>query len=371
MPVGETKVTGSIQSFVDHTLGATANPSTGQNTTGIYKNNVLSLKGDGSLTNSMDVRGAFYRSFSNPSSGSVGEPWGNTPRGGIDDNAYKLDVDVTQTAVDSLTFNFQYFNIGAGYFSTAAARRESDVLLTEGSESAWYNWGNPIWAGGATADYTQGAASPKGRPSGTGTQNGLTDNDFMDFNESPAESVIGWKGLTALAKYEASNSPMSLELTRVSYNNNWQNYSATGPLYNVFAASQDRKTNIFVFKVNHNFQAMGGIDANLKLKRVDDKDGVDTSITSDDIGVLDNGLTLSAGNQLASQLYGTVSVGRYLRKNTTGGVEVNNSKSIYGVKFAYNLPGFELGMLTQWIQGYAGATKVQQYRMKTYAQVNF
>jgi len=371
VPVGDTKVTSSIQSFVDHTLAPTANPSTGTNDKGIYKNNVLSFKGDGTLTDSMDVRGAFYRSFSSPTGGSVGEPWGNTPRGGINDNAYKLDVDLTQTPVENLSLNFQYFNIGAGYYSTAAARRESDVLLTEGSEAAWYNWGNTLWAGGAAADYTQGAASPKGRPSGTGTQNGLTDNDFMDFNESPAESVIGWKGLTVLGKYEVSNTPMSLELTRVSYNNNWQNYSATGPLYNVFAAYQDRKTNIVAFKLNHNFQAMGGIDANFKLKRVDDKDGVNTSITTDDITVLDNGLSLSAGNQLFSQLYGTVSFGRYLRKNTTGGVEVNNAKSIYGVKLAYNLPGFEVGMLTQWIQGFAGATKVQQYRMKTFAQVNF
>lgn len=378
VPVSAVKLAASYQSFVDHTLAPTANTYTGTNSQGIYKNAVFALKADGNVADVLDLRGAYYRSTSKPSAGSVGEPWGNTPRGDVTDRAIKVDADWTETPVDGLSFNFQYFDIGAGYFSTAAARRESDVLLTEGSESAWFNWGNPIWSGGATADYTQGAASPKGRPSGTGTQNGLTDNDFMDFNESPAESVIGWKGLTMMGKFDVADTPMSLELTRVSYNNNWQGYAATGPLYNVFPANQDRRTSIVAFKLNHVFSPLGGLDANLKVKRVADKDYVSTAVDTDDRGVLDNGLTLSLGNQLFADLYGTLSYGRYIRDIKVGATEYNNSKSIYGVRFAYNLPGFEFGMLTQWIHGNgnptetaAGQVKIKQYRMKAYAQVNF
>jgi hypothetical protein len=378
VPVGAAKLAASYQSFIDHTLETTTDPFGGVNTKAPYKNNVFALKANGSPTDVLDLRGAYYWSSSDPSFGAIGENWGNTPTGYDSDRAIKLDADWTPP-VTGLGFNFQYFDIGAGYFSMTAARRESDVLLTEGSESAWYKWGNPLWSGGATADYTQGAASPKGGPGvPNGTQNGLTDNDYMDFNESPAESVVGWKGLTVLGKYDTANTPMSLELTRVSYNNNWQNYSATGPLYNVFAAYQDRKTNIVAFKLNHIFSVMGGVDTNFKYKRVDDKDNVDTSISTDDLKVLDSGITLSAGNQLFSQLYGTVSYGRYIRDITAGGVAFNNSKSIYSLKFAYNLPGFEVGMLTQWIQGNGNPTvtvgsqdKIHQYRMKTYAQVNF
>ncbi len=36
-----------------------------------------------------------------------------------------------------LSFNFEYFNIGEAYTSVLAARRESDVLLTEGNDSAF------------------------------------------------------------------------------------------------------------------------------------------------------------------------------------------------------------------------------------------
>lgn len=378
VPVGGAKLVASYQSFIDHTLAPTANTYTGVNTKGIYKNTVYALKADGSPTDSLDLRGAYYKSMSDPSTGSLGEVWGNTPRGSIGDKAVKLDLDWTQTPVEGLGFNFQYFNIGAGYFSATAARRESDVLLTEGSESAWYKWGNPLWSGGAAANYTQGAASPNGLPGvPNGTQNGLTDNAFMDFNESPAESVVGWKGLTMLGKYDAANTPMSLELTRVGYNNNWQNYPTNGPLYNVFPVNQDRSTNIMALNINHIFSVMGGLDTGIKLKRVDDKNKVVTANPTDDRNVLDNGLTISAGNQLFSQLYGTLSYGRYIRDITSAGIQHNNSKSIYSLRFAYNLPGFEVGMLTQWIRGYGdplenGTTlKIQQYRMKAFAQANF
>jgi hypothetical protein len=381
VPVGGVKLTGSYQIFNDHILGATGNTYTGNNTQMIYKNTVAALKADASPLDTLDLRGAVYRSLSEPSKGSVGEVWGNAPTGSIGDNAYKLDADWT-TPVDNLGFNFQYFNIGAGYFSAAAARRESDVLLTEGTESAWYLWGNPLWSGGATADYTQSASSPNGGPGvPNGTQNGITDNAFMDFNESPAQSVIGWKGLTAVGKYEVADSPMSLEATRVGYNNNWMNYPTTGPLYNVFAANQDRNTNILVFKLNHLFNVMGGLDTNFKFKRVDDKDKQYTAsvgATPVDRSVLDNGVTLSVGNQLSNDLYGTISYGRYIRDIKNAGTPFNNSKSIYSLKFAYNLPGFEMGLLTQWIQGHGNPTevvgadtKIMQYRLKAYTQVNF
>ncbi len=383
VPVGPAKVVASYQSFIDHKLSIPpGNAFSSVNTTGIYKNTVFALKADGSVADALELRGALYRSSSVPTAGlSVGEVWGNTPRGSKNDAAIKLDADLAAT--DTLSFNFQYFNIGAGYFSATAARRESDVLLTEGSESAWYNWGNALWSGGATADYTQGAASPNGRPGvPNGTQNGLTDNAFMDFNESPTESVIGWKGLTAVGKLDVADTPMSLEVTRVGYNNNWQNYPTTapaiGPLFNVFPAFQDRNTNIFVFKLNHLFNVMGGLDTNVKFKRVDDKDKVNVTVATDDRAVLDNGVTLSVGNQLTNDLYGTISYGRYLRDITVGANQFNNSKSIYGLKFAYNLPGFEMGLLSQWILGHGNPTevvgadtKIVQYRLKAYTQVNF
>jgi hypothetical protein len=380
--IGGAKLTGSYQSFTDHKLGTTNNPSdpfAGYSSNAIYKNTVVALKAEGSPTDAIDLKGAYYRSNSDTATGTLGENWGNAPKTSISDGAFKLDVGVNQTPVKGLTLNAQLFNIGAGYFSNTAARRETDVLLTEGSESAWYKWGNPIWSGGAVADYTQSASSPNGRPGvPNGTQNGLTDNAFMDFDESPAESVVGWKGSTFLFKYDPSSTPMSLELTHVGYNNNWQSYSATGPLSNVFPLYQDRTTSIAVFKVNHIFPLAGGLDTNFKYKRIGDKDGGNLTIASDDREVTDTGYSFSVGNQLMSQVYGTLSWGNYKRDVVAGVNTFNNHKNILSARLAYNLPGYEVGVLAQKITGTGYPTEtvgteinIDQYRLKAFAQVNF
>ena len=148
---------------------------------------------------------------------------------------------------------------------------------------------------------------------------------------------------------------MSLETTWVGYNTNWQNYGGNANIYDVghgqgtydlYQPNQDRSTDIIVFKLNHNFSAMGGLDTNFKYKRVADKDKKSDATTADDRNVYDNGASISVGNQLFNQLYGTLSYGRYLR-HISSPTEVKDSKSIYSVRFAYNLPGFEVGMLAR------------------------
>ena len=190
-------------------------------------------------------------------------------------------------AVEGFSINYQYFNIGAGYVSVGGARRETDVLLTEGSEAAWYGWGKGNqWLGGRADDMQQAPVIQ-------------VDNGFTDFDEAGAESIIGWKGHTFKFNYETANTPMSLELTRVDYNTNWQNYGGDARIfdvghgqgtYDVYKPNQDRSTNIVVFKLNHIFQVMGGLDTNFKYKGVNDKDGQNAAISTDDLETNRQGL---------------------------------------------------------------------------------
>lgn len=375
----------------------------GQDLEDRFKNTILSLKADSAITEGVDVRGALHHSIFTVNNANIlavippgdfcytiGAGCGSTssaylttgvfgysmtPGADVNGNAFKLDVDWRPAAIDGFALSYQYFNIGAGYVSVGGARRESDVLLTEGSEGAWYQWGRGNqWLGGRANDMQQLPVIQ-------------VDNGFTDFDETGAESVIGWKGHTFKFNYEAADTPMSMELTRVGYNTNWQNYGGEANIYDVghgqgtydvYKPNQDRTTDIVAFKLNHIFPFMGGLDTNLKLKRVADKDKADLTDPTDDRRVFDNGLTLSAGNQLFSHLYGTLSYGRYIRHIAANTIEVKNTKSIYGVRFAYNLPGFEVGILTQWILGSGnpaeapgGQVRIQQYRMKAFAQVNF
>lgn len=372
---GGVKLAASYQMFDDRELkGTDTNAFDGRDTNTFAKNRVFMLKGEGSPVNGIDLRAAFYRSTFNAQLFDQG--WINTPKSSIDDNAYKLDVDFSALPVPGLTLSAQYFNIGAGYTSIAAARRESDVLLTEGSEAAWYNWGNSLWMGGAAKDYTQGAASPKANAWRAGA-NGLTDNDYIDFDEAPAESAVGWKGFTIVANYEIAATPMSLELSRIGYNNNWQSYSATGPLSPFFALNQDRRTNIAVFKASHVFSVAGGIDAGFKWKRVTDTDKATAAVTSDDVEQTDNGYSFTVGNQLHNDLYGSVSWGRYSRDYKVGASSYGTDKDVLSLRASYNLTGFEIGALAQWItgSGFPDITKAkmdfEQYRMKAFVKAIF
>lgn len=372
---GPVKLATSYQFFNDHQLRTDNNNAfDGRSTETFAKQNVFMLKGEFSPANGIDLRGAYYRSsYKAP---LFDQPWVGNPKSGINDDAIKLDADFSRLGVPGLSLNVQYFNIGAGYFSNTAARRESDVLLTEGSEAAWFNWGQSIWLGGGAKDYQQGPATPQNlvnKPSA----NGLIDNNFMDFDEAPVESVVGWKGITLIGGYEIANTPMSLEYTRVDYNNNWQGYSATGPLSNFFALNQDRKTDIMVFKVSHVFPVMGGLDTGFKWKRVADEDSGAAALATDNRETTDNGYSVSVGNQLFSHLYGSVSFGKYNRDIKLGAQAFDNKKDILSLRFTYNLAGFEVGSLAQWISGRGDPTQsgtqidIRQYRLKAFAKVIF
>jgi hypothetical protein len=50
-----------------------------------------------------------------------------------DDDTWKANVSLPDL-IEGLSINAEVFNIGAEYVSMMAARRESDVLLTEGHE---------------------------------------------------------------------------------------------------------------------------------------------------------------------------------------------------------------------------------------------
>jgi hypothetical protein len=386
MPIGPVKLTASYQQFNDHeTDPLDTNPADGSNRKTFSKNRVAALKADFTPVDGIDVRGAYYRS-SYITTGVFDQAFINSPKSSIGDRAFKLDVDFSNLPVPGLSLNAQYFNIGAGYYSNTAARRESDVLLTEGSESAWYNWGNPIagirniWLGGAAKDYQQSPSAPNNDRFDGSAPNGLTDNAFMDFDEAPAESVLGWKGITLVANYEVFKTPMSLEFSTIGYNSDRQAYSPTGPLANYYPLNSDRKTNIIAFKVSHVFPILGGLETSFKAKRVVDKDKGDLSTlvaSNDDRETKDTGYTLAVGNQVFSDLYASLSYGKYKRDVKFGAASFDNSKDIWSLRTSYNLSGLEIGGLAQWIKGTGDPTQAgnqidfKQYRLKAFVKAIF
>ncbi|MBK7516616.1 MAG: hypothetical protein IPI51_13565 [Betaproteobacteria bacterium] len=384
---GPARLSTSYQWFDDHQLKPDSTPNDGRDEEVFAKNKVFMLKGEGSVMDGFDVKGAYY--YSQYDAPLFDQPWINGPKSSVDDHAFKIDVALSSLA-PGLSLNYQYFDIGAGYFSNAASRRETDVLLTEGSESSWYGWGKSstsIWLGGAAKDYQQAPSSAKCNAGGGGVcradsglkegANGLVDNDYMDFDEAPAESVQGWKGHTFLAGYEIAKISLGGEYSRISYNYNWQNYSATGPLSNFFNLNNDRKTDILVLKAGYIVPVAGGIELTAKYKMVDDTNSGQANNATDDRDTKDTGYTFAAGNQLFGDLYGKLAWGKYKRDITKSGSKIENDKSITSLGLAYNLAGFEVGLLTQWVSGDGDPNEtgtkgdIEQYRMKAFVKAIF
>ena len=381
---GPARLSTSYQWFNDRQLTPDTTPNNGQDIETFAKTKVFMLKGEGSVIDGVDLKGAYY--VSDHSAPLFDQPWINSPKSSVRDHAFKLDLSLSQL-LPNLALNYQYFDVGAGYYSNTAARRETDVLLTEGSESAWYGWGQSIWLGGAAKDYQQSASSAKCFASGGGVcqadsglqagANGLVDNGFMDFDEAPSESVQGWKGHTFVASYEVAKISLAGEYSRIGYNYNWQNYSPTGPLSNYFNLNNDRSTDLFIFRAGYVVPVAGGIELSFKYKKVDDSNKGQAGNATDDRDTKDSGYTLSAGNQLFGDLFGKIAYGRYTRDITKSGAKIENDKSITSLGFAYNLAGFEAGLLAQWIKGDGdpGETgtrsDISQYRMKAFLKAIF
>jgi len=373
LPLAGVRLTASLQQTADRErVTADANLFDGQDTFTRFRNQVRSLRAEGSPLDGLDLRGAAY--YSSYYVNETVQTWSNLLGDDYNDTAYLLTADWSRTPLPGFGIMLQYFNIGAGYVSAVGARRESDVLLTEGSESAWFGWGDPKYIGGQAGEMLQVPVT-------------IRDNDFIDFDETGAESAIGWKGVTVLLKYDVANTPMSIEATRIDYNQNWQNWGGEQNVFDVinwagptgpgFKEDTDRTTDIFAFRVSHVFPVAGGLDTGFKWKQVRDEDSADVITVADDRETVDNGFAVSVGKQLFSHLYGSLSYGRYTRDITLGAAKFENEKDIISLRFAYNLTGFELGTLFQWIDGRGDPQQtgtqidVEQYRLKAFAKVIF
>ena len=93
---------------------------------------------------------------------------------------------------DGLNIKLEYFNIDQHFMTIFGARRESDVLWTDG--------------------FVEGGQLP--------TLN--LANEFIDFDDSWYESIVGWHGATAIVGYQNDWLDVNLEGTFITYNTNAQ-----------------------------------------------------------------------------------------------------------------------------------------------------
>jgi hypothetical protein len=261
-----------------------------------FRNGVGGVKAGLRMGEKVDIRGSLYHSYSNSNPELTPKDFGlngYSPvlAGRHEDNSFKLDVTLSDPLDIGLSVNLQGFSIGSDYVAIMAARRESDVLLTEGHDGSF------AFPGPSNASY--GVFSNNATRIGYGGWTGESqqvatinvDNEFTDFDEPFAETAIGWKGFTVNPVYGNGGLDLSGEYSFITYNTNWQAYgdpeeSYTKTLYptaeldsgvghnfrTAFQPFQDKKTHIAVLKARYVLDFGRGIDIFGKAKFIHETD---------------------------------------------------------------------------------------------------
>lgn len=289
---------GGIFSYVhDAELSPTdTNLDDGRDLTPRFRNGVGGVKAGLRMSDKVDIRGSLYHSYSNadpvltPSDFGLN---GYSPviAGRHEDNSFKVDVTLSDPLDIGLSVNLQGFSIGSDYVAIMAARRESDVLLTEGHDPSF------AFPGPSNASYGVFKGNPTRIGYGGWTSEAQqvatinVDNDFTDFDEPFAETAIGWKGVTVNPVYGNGNLDVSGEYSYITYNTNWQAYGDpsrnylktdyptteldTGVGHNfrtAFAPFQDKQTHIAVLNGRYVLDVARGIDIFGKAKFIHETD---------------------------------------------------------------------------------------------------
>jgi hypothetical protein len=191
--------------------------------------------------------------------------------------------------VEDFNLKMEGFYIGEHWTSTFGARREDDVLLTDG-----------LIEGGQLPSLNLA-------------------NEFLDFDDQFVESCIGWQGGTLLVEYILGDLTLKVEGTLIGYNTNAQNrrvYDCANcqgePIYpsfvhsdgytdvdfydyanpksidrgrdprSVFRENQDRYTIIGVLWLSYLWDIGEGLEISAKVKQIMDRDKRDRNRFDDD-----------------------------------------------------------------------------------------
>jgi hypothetical protein len=268
----------------------------GRDLTPRFRNGVGGVKAGLRLSDKVDIRGALYHSYSNADPVLTPKEFGlngYSPviAGRHEDNSLKLDVTLNDPLDIGLSVNLQGFSIGANYVAIMAARRESDVLLTEGHDGSF------AFPGPSNAAYGVFGGNPTriGYGGWTGESQQVAtinvDNEFTDFDEPFAETAIGWKGFTVNPVYGNGGLDLSGEYSYITYNTNWQAYGNPDVSYTktpyptteldsgvghnfrtAFQPFQDKKTHIAVLKARYVLDFGRGVDVFGKAKFIHETD---------------------------------------------------------------------------------------------------
>ncbi len=268
----------------------------GRSTRTRFRQSVFGVKAGFQPNEMIDIRAAYY--YSDYESANDLAPanffalsgFSPVPAGKHTDWTGKVNVDFNNIGDSGFSVKLEGFRIGGEYSSIMAARRESDVLLTEGHESFFALPGPDNSSFGVFA----GNPSKIGYGGWNGNAQQLAtiniDNNVTDFEEPLAETCIGWEGVTIVPMYTKGPLEALAEFSWIGRNTNWQAWGdATRPidsaLYpnmesdagvgsyrSAYAPFANKETTIALGKVKYTFDVGKGLELQAKVKYIGETD---------------------------------------------------------------------------------------------------
>jgi hypothetical protein len=262
-----------------------------------FKNMVTGVKVGVHVSPNVDVRGNLYYSDAKSNKDIVDDigfslsGFSPVPLGKHNDITWRANLDLNDPFGMGLSFNLEAFSIGAEYVSMLAARREADVLLTEGHDATF------AFPGPSNAAFGVFGGNPTRIGYGGWDGNAVqvatinVDNEFSDFDEPMAETAIGWQGVTVAPLFVTGALELGGEFTYLTYDTNWQAWDRpdqpilqtvfpgmeldSGPGHSfrsAYTPFRDKTENIVVLRAKYVLDVGKGIDVFGKVKHISDKD---------------------------------------------------------------------------------------------------
>ncbi len=248
-------------------------------------------------TDNIELRGNYYysESMTTEELGAGYASFSPVIYGDVSDSAWKAAFDWNGIGGTGFSLKGEYFFVGADYVALLAARREVDILLTEGWDAAFALPGpdNLRYSVYRSPNYLGGEAEPQNI--GWGGWNGTTqqvvslgvDNNITDFDEPLAQDIHGWKGFTIVPQFQAGDFTLQGEVSYIDYDTNWQEqwggggsnkyptfewFTGVNSFRPVYQPYQDRETKIYALNAKYIFPIGKGVEINGKVKMIDETD---------------------------------------------------------------------------------------------------
>ena len=290
----------------------------------------------------------------------IGAPqvwWPHIPYANCTGSALKITATADDPFGIGLTLKGEVFDVNPDFVSIMAARRETNVLLTQGHIRYGADVNGSTWK-----DDVGYVPSP------------FADNGITDWNETNYQNCVGLRGATIVPEYRRGALGVKGE---VSYMLNGLNsQSVDTAKYFWSAAKVDQSAMLGAVRVDYLLPVGTGLGVFAKYKLVTGSDGVDTTIATDNLALADTEIYAGASYQLTDELgllggYKSIS---YLSKGNGTDPEAKTYELGAAMVFAelkYNVGGVDIGCAYENISGTenVSSTKVNDMRLKATVEV--